>query len=106
MSIKIIDAPTLNDWLAKKTAVLVDVREPEENDAENIPGAILIPLNTLSTKNLPETSNKKLVFHCKAGKRSYNACEKLVASDPSLEVYSLEGGIGAWEKAGYPVNKK
>ncbi|KTC76833.1 rhodanese-like domain-containing protein [Legionella brunensis] len=106
MTIKTIDAATLKDWLEKKVAVLIDVREPEEHAAENISAAISIPLDTISVKRLPDAGAKKLVFHCKAGKRSMNACEKLVAEDSSLEVFSLEGGIGAWEQAGYPINKR
>ncbi|WED43181.1 rhodanese-like domain-containing protein [Legionella cardiaca] len=106
MTIQIIDAATLNDWLVKKKVVLIDVREPQEHAAENITAAVSIPLNTISIKSLPEIGDKKLVFHCKAGKRSMTACEKLVAEDSLLEVFSLEGGISAWEQAGYPVNKK
>ncbi|ASQ44892.1 rhodanese-like domain-containing protein [Legionella clemsonensis] len=103
---KKIDAATLKTWLEKKEALLVDVRDPEEHAAENIPGAISMPLNVLSTETLPDTENKKLVFHCKAGKRSLSACEKLVAANPNLEVFTLEGGISAWNQAGYPVNRQ
>ncbi|KTD07436.1 rhodanese-like domain-containing protein [Legionella jamestowniensis] len=106
MTIKKIDAPTLKTWLEKKEALLIDVRDPEEHAAENIPGAISMPLNVISTKGLPETANKKLVFHCKAGKRSLSACEKLIETDPNLEVFTLEGGISAWDEAGYPINRK
>lgn len=105
MAIKSIDAATLKEWLNKREALLIDVRDPEEHAAENIPGAISMPLTTISRKDLPAMGDKKLVLHCKAGKRSMTACEKLVSEDSSLEVFSLEGGIGAWEAAGFAVKK-
>lgn len=106
MAIKTINATTLKSWLEKNEALLVDVREPEEHAAENIPGALSIPLNALSAQKLPETAHKKLVFHCKLGKRSLSACEKLAAANPNLEIFTLEGGIDSWNQAGYPVNRK
>ena len=45
------------------------------------------------------------MLHCKAGKRGGSACEKLIAEDSSLELYNLDGGIEAWEKAGYKIKK-
>lgn len=103
MPMKTVDAKTLKQWLDKGEAVLVDVREPEEYASENIPDATLVPLAGVCKSALPAASGKKLVIHCKAGKRGGTACEKLLAEDPNLEVYNLEGGISAWAQAGLPV---
>lgn len=103
MPIQTIDASTLKNWLDKGEALLVDVREPAEHAAESIPGATLLPLGNISKAALPETSGKKLVLHCKAGKRGATACEKLMAEAPGLEIYNLEGGISAWTQAGHKV---
>ena len=103
MDIKTIDSATLKRWLDNNEAVLVDVREPAENQAESIAGATLLPLANVSKQTLPETYGKKLVIHCRSGKRSSNACEKLLAEDPNLEIYNLEGGISAWAGGGHSV---
>lgn len=103
MPIRTVDASTLKHWLETDDAIIVDVREPAEHMSEKIKGATLLPLNAISQNDLPPTQGKKLVIHCRSGKRSTNACEKLLAKDPELEVYNLEGGISAWEAAGYPV---
>lgn len=103
MPVKTIDAQTLKGWLDKGEAVLVDVREPAEHHAENIPGATLLPLSTVTKEALPDTAGKKLVIHCRSGKRGGTACEKLLAEDPNLEIYNLEGGIGAWAQLGHEV---
>ncbi len=104
MALKNIDAKTLKEWLDSGEAIVVDVREPEESAAESIPGAKFLPLATVSKSALPNHTNKKLVIHCRGGKRGGIACEALLAEDSGLEVYNLDGGISAWSAAGYPVN--
>jgi len=103
MPIKTVDAATLKSWIESGEAVVVDVREPAEHAAENISGATLVPLGGISKSKLPKTGGKKIVVHCRSGKRSTSACEKLLAEDPSLEIYNLEGGISAWASAGHAV---
>jgi len=103
MAIKTVDATTLKRWMTNGEAVVVDVREPAEHAAESILGATLLPLGNITQKALPELGSKKLVIHCRSGKRAASACEKLLTEDANLEVYNLEGGISAWSAAGYKV---
>lgn len=104
-TIKTVDARTAKEWLSKNEAIIVDVREPGEYAAMHIPGAKLIPVGTINNDNLPELSNKKLIIHCQISRRGATACEKLLLGNPNLNVYNLEGGITAWEKAGFKVEK-
>lgn len=100
MPIKHVDAQTLQQWMDSNEVVLIDVREPYEHQAESIPGAILQPLATISVDGLPRPQNgEKIVLHCRAGIRSMNACQKLLAENPQLELYNLDGGIMSWMKA-------
>lgn len=103
MPIKNIDTATLKHWMDLGEAMIVDVREPAEHAAEKIKGASLIPLGRITKSALPFYEGRKLVIHCRSGKRSASACEKLLAEDPDFEVYNLEGGISAWGAAGHPV---
>ena len=103
MPLKTIDAKTLKTWLDNHEAVLVDVREPAEHAAEHIKGATLLPLANVSKSTLPSCAGKKLVIHCRKGGRGGAACEKLLAEDPSLDIYNLEGGMEAWNAAGLAV---
>ncbi len=103
MPIKTVDSGTLKRWIESGEAVVVDVREPAEHAAEKIQGATSLPLGSVNKTALPGTDGKKLVIHCRSGKRSMNACEKLLTEDPNLEIYNLEGGISAWEASGHEV---
>lgn len=103
MPIQPIDANTAKAWFENSEAIIIDVREPSEHGAQAIPGATLLPLRKVCTSELPKCSGKKIILHCKTGRRGTNACEKLLAEDPNLELYHLEGGIDAWQQAGYDV---
>ncbi|NQY42152.1 MAG: rhodanese-like domain-containing protein [Legionellales bacterium] len=100
-----VSAKILQKWLEKDEAVLIDVREPIENRTISIKSAINMPLSQVefSKINIPEHKNKKLVFHCKSGKRSMMACKKILADNIEYDIWNLEGGIIAWEEAGLPV---
>ena len=103
MNIKTINCQTLKNWLENDQAILVDVREIEENMASHIKDSILIPLGFISLNKIPDLSGKKLVMQCRSGKRSASACEKLLTENPNLDIYNLEGGILAWASCNYPI---
>ena len=105
MTIKSIDANTLDNWLKHEEALLIDVREPSEHAIERIPGAYLIPLGAIENNKLPKIATRKLVVHCRSGHRSKQACQKLESENPNLELYNLDGGILGWISRGYEVVK-
>jgi rhodanese-related sulfurtransferase len=84
------------------SVLLIDVRESSEYRVEHIPGSVLIPLSEFSLQKLP-SFDKPIVFQCRSGVRSLDACARILEEQPHLEVYSLDGGILAWKKAGYDV---
>jgi len=105
MSIKTVDASTLKQWIDNDEVLIIDVREPSEYESENIAEATLLPLGSITMSALPAANNaRKLVLHCRSGKRSQFACEQLIEENSSLEVYNLEGGILEWIARGHPVN--
>jgi molybdopterin/thiamine biosynthesis adenylyltransferase/rhodanese-related sulfurtransferase len=77
--------------------VLVDVREPNEFEINQIPGAVLIPkgefLNGNALGELP--SDKQVVLHCKSGVRSAEALAVLKGAGYSDAVH-VGGGVVAW----------
>ena len=104
--IKSIDPITAHEWLENNEAIVIDVREPHEYQESHIPGAHLIPLATITKAHLPNiTQNKKIIIHCKFGKRGSSACEKLLSENNALDIYNLDGGITAWENAGFKTQK-
>lgn len=101
---KTITASELKKKLDKDEVLLIDVREPAEYRSECIDGACLIPLSEISIEKLPSTK-RPIVIHCRSGKRSADACAKLLKVNPSLDVASLDGGIIAWGQSGFNVKR-
>jgi rhodanese-related sulfurtransferase len=93
----------LKQWMQDGDVVLVDVREPEEYAQGCIVGSVLVPLATVNADSIPPFQGRRLVMQCRSGGRSRAACGVLVKSSPDLDVYNLEGGILAWQQAGYEV---
>ncbi|MDB2550327.1 rhodanese-like domain-containing protein [Rickettsiales bacterium] len=94
-----IDPITLKDWLDNNEAVLIDVREVIEYKTCSIPNSTHLPLSqvTIDKAHLPQHKNKKLVLHCKSGKRSMMACKKLINEGIDFDIWNLSGGIDGWK---------
>lgn len=83
---------------------LIDVREDHEWQQLHIPNAMLIPKDILSSvieHRVPD-QNCPVYLHCRSGVRSLYAAEAL-AGMGYKDVYSIDGGIIEWARAGYPV---
>ena len=88
-----------------KTTV-VDVRSAEEFAAGHLRDAKNIPLADLSGRigELDKAKSRTVVVVCQSGARSDKAARQLSAAG-FTDVYSLEGGLAAWQAANLPVTK-
>ena len=102
MTVTNLDPKDVARWLAEKSVVLIDVREPHEYEAERIHGALLFPLSTFDPGSLPDVLNQKLVFLCGSGMRSAKAVAACQAAGMPLNSH-VKGGIQAWKAAGLPT---
>jgi rhodanese-related sulfurtransferase len=94
------------EYLKTDPALLVDVREPFEFRGRRIKDAINIP----SSGNLDFAAdtidrNCALFFYCTTDYRSKRVAE-FFAEKGFAKTYSLEGGIVAWKKDGFPVIRR
>ncbi len=92
------------DEMMKDGAAVIDVREPHEYSSGHVPGAKLIPVNTVYAKREELPRDKDLIFVCAVGQRSALACE-MAAAAGLTRLYNLEGGTDAWIKSGMPAEK-
>ena len=87
--------------------VLLDVREPAETAAGKIAKAVQIPVSGIDKRvsELEKHRDKHVIVYCKNGTRSGIACKAL--NKAGFEhVYSLSGGLTAWQEAHLPLSKK
>jgi len=100
--ISMVDPATVATWLKTGEAVVVDVREPNEQAAEHIVGSVLNPLSQFDPAAV-DTSAAHLVFHCQRGIRCGRAAEIMRAAGYTGPINRLEGGLLAWKADGRPV---
>ncbi|WP_404710488.1 rhodanese-like domain-containing protein [Sphingomonas sp. MMS24-J13] len=92
----------LKGMLADGSALLIDVREPDEFAAGHIAGAVNMPLSTFSPRNVPDAAGRTVVLQCAGGKRSGMALDRCAQAQAPIDTH-LGGGIGAWKEAGLPI---
>ncbi len=92
---------------ADTTAIILDVRTPEEYKEEHLAGAQQLDfLNSEAFDagiKLLDKSHTYYVY-CRSGKRSHNACIKM--KKQGFKVFDMEGGILNWKRLGMPTTKE
>ena len=97
-----VDSARGRELLDEADVKWVDVREPAEWQRGRIPGAVLVPLNSLLVAPRQFLQDDRVVFYCAQGIRSAVACEVAAAIGLS-QIYNLEGGIEEWAARGLPI---
>jgi rhodanese-related sulfurtransferase len=90
-----------HDQLENGTAVMVDVREPDEIAESAVAGTIDIPLGQLEARAGEIPTGKPVLVFCRSGNRSQEGTAILAAK--GYDASSVEGGIIAWQDAGLPT---
>ncbi|HWR87301.1 MAG TPA: rhodanese-like domain-containing protein [Acidiferrobacterales bacterium] len=91
----------------REDAIVLDVREPGDYAQGHIPNARLVPAGQVEKRlgEFEKYKDKPIILHCQNGSRAAAACAVL-RKGGFTKVFSLQGGIGAWEQAGLPLTKK
>ncbi len=74
-------------------AIVVDVRNEDEFQNGNIPGAVLIPVDTLRD-HVEELKSKDVIVTCAVGQRGHTATQLLRSY--GVRVRNLDGGYTTW----------
>ena len=105
---KIISLAQVRELMDRgKAMTIIDVRTPAEFERVHVKGAQLKPLDGLDARSVAqccEDPADAVYVICQSGGRAAKACEKLEAAGFE-NVYSIEGGTSAWERAGLPVER-
>ncbi|HSI33186.1 MAG: rhodanese-like domain-containing protein [Phycisphaerae bacterium] len=93
--------------VAKPGVIVLDVRTPAEFKTRRLKGAVLADVKSQTfEKRIAELDKTRpYAVYCAMGPRSTKACE-LLRKAGFTQLYELDGGILAWEKAGKPVDRE
>ena len=96
----------LNTLLNDKDFVFVNVHIPFDGNIQDTD--LSIPYDQISIpeymNQLPSDANAKIVLYCRSGRMSEIAATELVSLGYT-KIWNLDGGMVAWEQAGYEIEK-
>jgi rhodanese-related sulfurtransferase len=99
-----VTARTLNDMLAQKDFVFINVHVPFAGNIAKTDLSIPYDRIEASLSQLPADKNARIVLYCRSGRMSTIAAEKLVSLGYT-NVWNLKGGMVDWENAGYKLEQ-
>ncbi|MFT6304787.1 MAG: rhodanese-related sulfurtransferase [Granulosicoccus sp.] len=88
-------------------AVFLDVRDESEYKGGHLLNSLSMPVSKLSERmhEVDKFKGKEIVVYCDNGMRSSRAISKL-KKNGCTELFSIAGGLAAWEKANLPTVSK
>lgn len=97
--VNVISQKKFKRQMKNNEVVILDVRTPEEFNAGNIPGSILINYKDSSFAQQVNTldKNKHYLVYCKAGNRSNKAVQYML-NNGFTKVHQLEDGYSEWKE--------
>ena len=101
-SIPTVNVKTTWEMKERDDVCLLDVREQWEYEVGHIPDVLHLPMSQIANRLNEIPSDKTLIISCKSGQRSGRVTNWLKQSGYE-EVYNMQGGILAWNRAGYTV---
>jgi len=99
-----IDVQTAASVMDRDDVFMLDVREPSEYEAGHIPGVTLIPVGQVADRLSEIPTDKEVIISCHSGARSARIFDYLVQQGYT-NVHNMEGGIVAWQSAGFEVEQ-
>ncbi len=82
--------------------VVIDVRTAEEYASGHIPGAVNIPFDQVAQRIAEVDAPHGVALYCMVGPRARKGESALLGAGYEA-VLHLEGGLAAWQAAGFPV---
>lgn len=97
-------SPYAATQLVNDGALFVDVRDEKEYKGGHLPKARNFPLAKLDERmhEIEKLKERDLVLYCDNGMRTTRAIAKL-RKQGFDKLHTLDGGLGAWEKASLPT---
>lgn len=103
-SYKNVAPDELRAMLENKDFVFVNVHIPFAGDIAGTDVSIAYDEMDQHLFQLPTDKTEKIVLYCRSGRMSRMAAERLVSLGYT-DIWNLDGGMVAWEQAGYEIEK-
>jgi hydroxyacylglutathione hydrolase len=95
--------PELHERWADGGVQVLDVRERSEWDAGHIPGSVHTPYHDIDGVPDGIDPRRAVAAICGSGQRSAVAASLLLRGGAAHVIHVVDGGVGTWRRAGWPV---
>jgi rhodanese-related sulfurtransferase len=95
----------LAEMLKSKEFFFVNTHIPYDGAIEETDAFIAYDVTAQSLRKYPADKSAKIVLYCRSGRMSAIAAQELVNAGYT-NVWNLDGGMAAWEQAGYKLVSK
>ena len=97
-----VDVAAAREALGAGRAVLIDIREPDEQALGIAPGARRLPLSQLSSRlaEIPRDADQPVLLICRTQNRSGKLAQMLRAQGYG-NVSVVDGGMSEWQRRGF-----
>jgi phage shock protein E len=92
----------LKALLARKDFFLVNTHIPYAGDIAGTDASIPFDRTRAEIRRFPTDKTARIVLYCRSGRMSDIAARELVKLGYT-HVFNLDGGMNAWEQAGFPL---
>lgn len=91
----------------RQDALFIDIRAEAEFRKAHLPGAMHVPAAELEQRlsKLEKHKQRPIIVYCDTGLRSGAVAAKLKKLG-FAQVHQLQGGLAAWQNAGFPLESK
>jgi rhodanese-related sulfurtransferase len=99
-----LSAADATQLINRRNAVVIDVRSAEEFGKGHLPQARHLQFDELKSKvgQVAKNKNTPVLLVCQTGAHSAKA-QSVLKEAGYAEVFTLQGGVNAWQQAGMPV---
>jgi len=99
-----VDVQTVFDIQGMEDIYVLDVREQDEYDEKHIPNVNLLPMSEIQSRLDEIPKDKEVIVTCRSGNRS-GQVTSFLEQNGFDNVHNMQGGIVAWEEAGFPIER-
>jgi rhodanese-related sulfurtransferase len=102
-ALEAISIDELQIRMKSKNIVILDIRPVEEYNSGHIPGALSVPLDSLSTKLKALPKNREFIAYCRGPLCVFADEAVSVLNKEGFRAYRLDVGFPDWKLKGLPV---
>jgi hydroxyacylglutathione hydrolase len=104
-SIERVTVPELHERVQRDDVQILDVRELSEWESKHMAGSVHVPYHDIHELPRELDPERPVAAICSSGQRSAVAASLLQRFGARQVLHVVDGGVGTWEREGWPIEQ-